>query len=107
MIDTLLQDECFDESGPKTTGPEFFSMEWFYKRSHQSGIDPDGLPPEDVAATLTALSARTIAGSINRRISSGETFGVDARGGRAMSTELVEGITSHTEGVDRKSVTEM
>ena len=107
MIDTLLQEEWFDESGPKTTGPEFFSMEWFYKRSHQSGIDPDGLPPEDVAATLTELSARTIAGSINRRISSGESFVVYASGGGVMNPMLMERLTRHLEGVELKSVSEL
>src|SRR5690625_5343602 len=104
MNNTLLQEEWFDESGPKTTGPEFFSMEWFYKRSHQSGIDPDGLPPEDVAATLTELSARTIAGSINRRISSGEPIVVYASGGGVMNPMLMARLTRPPEGVAQNTV---
>lgn len=107
LIDTLLQEVWFDGIEPKTTGPEYFSMEWFYKRSRQSGIDPDRLSPEDVAATLTELSARTIAASVTGRIPAGEPFVVYASGGGVMNPLLMARLARHLGGLELKSVAEL
>lgn len=51
----------FDLPVPKTTGPEQFSLAWA-----EEIAGPGGLSPNDLLATLTRLTADTIAGAIRR-----------------------------------------
>jgi anhydro-N-acetylmuramic acid kinase len=64
LLTLLKSDPFFDKPFPKTTGPEQFSMAWA-----QSAFDqqPKGRPnPYDQMATLTRLTAETIADAIRK-----------------------------------------
>jgi len=62
LLEILKSDPYFAKPLPKTTGPELFSLEWV-KRA--IALLPKGNPnPYDVMATLTRLTAETIAEAI-------------------------------------------
>ncbi len=58
LLNKLLQDHYFKLSPPKSTGKEYFNLNWLGSR-----LDKD-YPPEDLLATLTELTAKTIADEI-------------------------------------------
>lgn len=61
LLNSLLADEFFKKSEPKSIGKEYFSLDWltnFLSLSFQ---------PEDVQATLLQLTAITIADAIKKR----------------------------------------
>jgi anhydro-N-acetylmuramic acid kinase len=58
----MLKDPYFARPAPKSTGKEYFNLEWLNERL--SGIH-EQLAPEDIQATLIELTACTIAEHIN------------------------------------------
>ncbi|MEM8984074.1 MAG: anhydro-N-acetylmuramic acid kinase [Pseudomonadota bacterium] len=59
-LDVLLDDDYFTRPPPKSTGFEYFNLPWLERRQALS----DGLSVDDVIATLTELSACSIANAI-------------------------------------------
>jgi anhydro-N-acetylmuramic acid kinase len=59
LLTHLLQDTYFHKPPPKSTGKEYFNLNWL--KSH---LDQN-YSPEDLLATLTELSAKTICEQIN------------------------------------------
>ena len=59
ILETMLADPYFRASVPKTTGPEYFNRRWIGEK-----LGPSNLSPQDIQATLTALTAHSIAQSI-------------------------------------------
>jgi anhydro-N-acetylmuramic acid kinase len=57
LLEALLDDPYFRESAPKSTGRERFNTAWLESKLTHFGT----LEPQDVQATLTELTARTIA----------------------------------------------
>lgn len=58
LLKTMLKDVYFNRKVPKSTGREYFHLEWVETFLH----DFEGtLKPEDVQATLTELTAATVA----------------------------------------------
>jgi len=58
LLFRLLDDAYFRQPPPKSTGPEYFSLDWLRRRL------PEGLAAQDVQATLAGLTARSIADAI-------------------------------------------
>lgn len=56
LLDALLADPYFSQESPKSTGTDYFSIDWLLKRL--SGLDEPS--PEDVQCTLVELTARSI-----------------------------------------------
>jgi hypothetical protein len=62
ILDHLLQDAFYTQPAPKSTGRERFGeafMDAFYARA-----EAEALAPEDALATLTELTALTVAGAV-------------------------------------------
>ncbi len=59
LLQTLLKDAYFDKKPPKSTGKEYFNLNWL--DSHLN----NPYSPEDLLATLTELTAKTISDQIN------------------------------------------
>jgi anhydro-N-acetylmuramic acid kinase len=55
LLNTLLQDPYFKQLPPKSTGREYFNLNWL-----RTFLKNSSLPPEDIQATLTALTAESI-----------------------------------------------
>ena len=64
LLDLLLKDDYFCRLFPKSTGPEVFSLTWLMNYMQIWG-NQNQCRSEDILATLTALSARSIANVIN------------------------------------------
>lgn len=60
LLSTLLADPYFQQAAPKSTGTEYFSLAWLERRLTAQ------LAPADVQATLSELTARTIADAVTR-----------------------------------------
>jgi anhydro-N-acetylmuramic acid kinase len=59
LLDQLSADDYFDRTPPKSTGLEHFNLGWL----HRFGTGDYG--PGDVQATLSELTARTVADAVN------------------------------------------
>jgi anhydro-N-acetylmuramic acid kinase len=63
LLSVLLSHSFFNEKAPKTTGPELFNLEYVEKAQQQSGAS--AISKEDLVATLSALTAKSIADFIS------------------------------------------
>ncbi len=61
LLKRMLEDDYFERPAPKSTGPEYFSPQWLAKQ-----IGTDRIDQSDVQATLSALSAQSIADAIKQ-----------------------------------------
>lgn len=89
MLDLLLSDEWFRDTGSKSTGPEYFNMEWINETLREGGAEPSSISPQDLVATLTQLSAKTIAESINSHGADHPNATIYASGGGARNPILM------------------
>jgi anhydro-N-acetylmuramic acid kinase len=64
LLKVLLNDAFFSRPLPRTTGPELFNLQWVKKRQQEAAIQD--LPPENMIATLTWLSAQSIVDTIQK-----------------------------------------
>jgi anhydro-N-acetylmuramic acid kinase len=62
LLNTLLDEPYFQRAAPKSTGRETFNLEWLNHKL--TGFNQ--LAPEDIQATLTELSAVTIADALKQ-----------------------------------------
>jgi anhydro-N-acetylmuramic acid kinase len=74
LLAVLFQEPYFALAAPKSTGRDLFHMEWLDAMLARC----PALPAADVQATLTALTAVSIARSIKGEMREGETKEVDA-----------------------------
>lgn len=81
LLKKLLTDPWFNQNETKTTGPEYFSLDWLKRSSQQIEIDTDNLPPENLIRTVTELSAMTIAESISLHLAKKEKAVIYVSGG--------------------------
>jgi anhydro-N-acetylmuramic acid kinase len=61
VLAALLDDPYFAKAPPKSTGPEYFSLKWLASRLG----DLTSIPPQNIQASLTALTAQTIARALS------------------------------------------
>lgn len=94
LLEILKEEPFFKKPFPKTTGPEMFSLEWVKKAIAQL---PKGSPnPYDVMATLTRLTAKTIAEAVYglRLTAYGQRHTVDGGGGNKPGLSGNDGLPS-------------
>lgn len=63
LLDLMLQEPYFSAPPPKSTGREHFHLQWIEKKLHEFASP---VKDEDVQATLTELTAATIANDIKK-----------------------------------------
>jgi anhydro-N-acetylmuramic acid kinase len=90
LLGQLKDTSFFNQSFPKTTGPEVFSFEYVEKAIQKVRLR--SLSRNDVIATLTRLSADTIAASILNVTQSGQDYKIFASGGGAHNKVLLEAL---------------
>jgi anhydro-N-acetylmuramic acid kinase len=69
LLIQLLSDDYFSLSAPKSTGREYFTLKWL-----KHIIEPFNILPEDVQATLTALTAYSISADIKKISTSADVY---------------------------------
>jgi len=82
LLARLLDDPYFDEPPPKSTGFEYFNLDWLDQRLGHATADP-----ADVQATLLGLTAMSIRDAIRRHAP--QTTDVAACGGGAHNSALM------------------
>ena len=97
--------QFFKLSFPKTTGPEIFSFDYVEDAIHRSGLT--SVSRQDIIATLTQLSADTIAEAIQRAIDTNEPYSVYASGGGAHNPVLMECIRERLSSPSLKLIDEL
>ena len=83
LLARLATDPYFAMSPPKSTGRDLFNASWL-----DAALDGAALSPRDVQATLTALTARTIADAV--RTHAARATDVIVAGGGAHNVTLIE-----------------
>lgn len=58
ILNIMLQDKYFKTAPPKSTGREYFNLQWL------NSFDLDEVKPEDIQATLVELTVQTIVNTI-------------------------------------------
>ncbi|GFD95833.1 anhydro-N-acetylmuramic acid kinase [Alteromonas sp. KUL156] len=107
LLKQLLLDDYFKLSAPKSTGREYFNIDWLSNTLADifpsfAGLDGEefsnNLAPQDVQATLLALTGETIAQDIKRHLphenKNGELSDVIVCGGGAFNRALMTYLSS-------------
>ncbi len=90
LLARLLQHPYFAKTPPKSTGRDDFNLDWLQSILQQSGTD---IKPSDVQATLSELTALTIADAILQQQAFTEKLFIC--GGGAHNDDLLERIQRH------------
>lgn len=64
LMQLLLDDHYFDRDIPKSTGREYFNLDWIFSRLALSGKTK--CEPEDIQATLVEITVRSICSHLDR-----------------------------------------
>jgi len=107
LLDELLRDSWLDEKSSKTTGPEYFNLEWIRKKADNLKISIDEIPPENLVRTASELTARTISENIKKHIDEVGLFTLYASGGGAHNPYVMKRIKEHLHGVKIKDIQEL
>lgn len=97
LLEQMLQDPFIATRPPKSTGREHFNPDWLNATLQRT----PGIDPKDVQATLTELTAVSIARNILEFC--GDTGALYACGGGANNSHLMERISAHLEGFEVKT----
>ncbi|MEJ8843173.1 anhydro-N-acetylmuramic acid kinase [Lacibacter sp. H375] len=90
LLNALKDHSFFQQSFPKTTGPELFNLHYLQTAKEKSGTTD--LNVYDTMATLNAFSAQTIAEAIIKTMPQNNTFHLYASGGGMHNPLLMEQI---------------
>jgi anhydro-N-acetylmuramic acid kinase len=90
FLNALKSLPFFTQSFPKTTGPEVFNFEYVEAAIQKSGLN--SLSRQDIIATLTRLSADSIADAIKSVMQEGAPYSTYASGGGAHNPVLMNAI---------------
>lgn len=107
LLDVLLKDSWFDETSSKTTGPEYFNLEWLRKKADNLKISLDGVLPEDIVRTASELTARTIAENIKQYADKRESTTLYASGGGAHNPYVMKRIAALLPEVEINNIDEL
>jgi len=89
LLDAMLADKYFALDAPKSTGREYFNMDWL--ECHIESVSPNA-KPVDVQATLSELTAKTAAVAIQQTAPDAEVY---VCGGGAYNEYLTERLAAH------------
>lgn len=99
LLDELMTDEYFELPPPKSTGFEHFNLGWL------KACGVEGQSPRDVQATLSELTARTVAAAIDTHAP--VTKEVYVCGGGAHNQDLMRRLKNHLPNKDVASTLEV
>ncbi len=88
LLAHLKKNPFFDAPLPKTTGPELFNPDYLRQAQLRSGAT--SVMPDDLMATLTRFTAESIAETIGKAVTQGETYSIYVSGGGANNPFLLK-----------------
>lgn len=89
ILKTLLSDPYFSLTSPKSTGTEYFNLQWLYTMCEASGIALSDYRAEDIQATLLRLTCETIATELKQH----DFLSVYVCGGGAQNKHLMQTLS--------------
>lgn len=89
LLQEMLTEEWFQYKMAKTTGPEFFSLDWVKRSASNIGLNADDIPPENLIRTVTELSAITISDCIQHHLAGLSDAVIYVSGGGARNPLLM------------------
>ncbi len=95
LMEALLKDPYFQAAPPKSTGREYFNLQWL-----DSALEytlPQPVDPEDIQRTLCELTAKTIVDAI--RTHAADTGEIFVCGGGALNPTLMKGLAAFAGGI--------
>lgn len=95
LFGRLISHPFFKQPLPKSTGPEVFNLDWVLSVADAAGIPSPELPLPDLLATLTELSAITLAQCIRQALSQTTEFEAFGSGGGMHNQTLIRRIGHH------------
>jgi anhydro-N-acetylmuramic acid kinase len=95
LLDVLLEDTWFNGEKSKSTGPEYFNFNWITERAEQAGINLKKIRPDDQLATVTELSAITIAENMKERVPGYKKCAIYTSGGGTHNKYLLSRLKEH------------
>ncbi len=107
LLDEMINDPWFEEKSSKTTGPEYFNLEWIQKKVESLEISTDEIPPKDLIRTASELSARTITENIQKQMDKAQKTTLYASGGGAHNPYIMKRIEEQLPGVEIKDIHEL
>lgn len=103
-LEVLKKDPFFDLPIPKSTGPEYFNLEWAFRLLKNAEIT---ISSNDLVATLTRLTAETIAESISKVVTEQKQATIYVSGGGLKNTTLINWLDELLPKCELKSFSEI
>lgn len=95
VLFSLLKDEYFALLAPKSSGPDYFNLSWL----EQLVPELDQYTPQDIQATLLALTVSTIAASVKQlSIAEIDSSSIYVCGGGAHNSALMQALDEAIDG---------
>lgn len=91
LLEQMLEDSYFSMAAPKSTGREYFNLDWL-----QTHLQDSSEPAENIQACLTELTAKSIADAIENNFP--ETSRLIVCGGGSYNQYLKERLQHHSGG---------
>ena len=107
LLDALLDDDWFRAGESKSTGPEYFNHNWITERAEQVGLNLKKIRPDDQLATVTELSAITIAENIKERVPGLKMSTIYTSGGGIHNKHLLARLKEHLGGTEFRDFAEL
>lgn len=107
LLKMMLKDEWFKSEEEKSTGPEYFNLKWIKEKEEMAGFSGSDISDKDMVATVTELTARTIAGSIQNHTPEGLPMVIYPSGGGAHNRYLMKRIESYLDPIEVRPFTEL
>ena len=107
VLQPLLSDPWFKESSSKSTGPEYFNIGWIRQTLEDDEMRFDQISPEDMVATVTELSAVSIAVNMAACVPDVKKCGIYASGGGAHNPVLMKRLRDLLPGTELMNFSEL
>ena len=107
MLDVLLDDVWFQAEESKSTGPEYFNINWISERAEQAEINLKKIRPDDQLATVTELTAITIAENIKESVPGFKKCSIYTSGGGVHNKHLLSRLKEHLTGTAFRDFAEL
>ena len=102
ILDVLVGDPYFARPAPKSTGTEYFNLDWLERRLAAADPRPVDRAPADLQATLAELTAATVADAV-RPLAPRDLL---VCGGGVHNADLLERLRARLPGIPLRSTAE-
>lgn len=107
LLNKMLEDEWFNSEEEKSTGPEYFNLNWIKEKEELAGFSGSDISNKDMVATVTELTAKTITQNIQDHIAEDLSVAIYPSGGGAHNRFLMERISHYLDEADVREFSEL